>query len=203
MAALAIAIGSSLYSPAAQSPTAAKDAPKVGVDDPWPDGPGKAVVKKACLSCHGVNVIVAPPGRTGDQWANVVSTMVGRGAILSDEDSDTLQDYLTANFGPNSKSAPSAPEKAPAQPPSSDEAPPPPAAGAATAASPSASSAPLNVNKASADDLQAALGLTKAEAELMVQHREQNGDYKNWHEVASVPGVPAQKIEENQKRLTF
>jgi DNA uptake protein ComE-like DNA-binding protein len=38
---------------------------------------------------------------------------------------------------------------------------------------------------------------------LIVRHREQSGNYKTWEDVSSVPGVSAEKIKENQKRLTF
>jgi competence protein ComEA len=201
--ALAIVAGSSLSNTSAQSTPAASNASNGAAGYPWPEGPGQAVVKKACLSCHSANVIVAPPGRTEDQWEDVISKMIGRGAIVSDDDADLLIDYLSTNFGPNSKSAHPASQAAPAQPSSQDKAAPPTSTGAAASAGPSDASAPLNVNKASADELQSALKLTKAEAELIVQHRERYGDFKNWQEVASVPGVPAKAIEQNQKRLTF
>jgi competence protein ComEA len=72
-------------------------------------------------------------------------------------------------------------------------------------ASPAAgtTSALVNVNKASAQDLETSLGLAKADAEAVVRYREQNGNFKTWHDVAAVPGVSAAKIEEVQKRITF
>lgn len=163
---------------------------------PWPDGPGKAIVKKSCTSCHAANVIVKKPGRTEDEWADVLSTMVGRGAIISDDDANTLIQYLATNFGPTSKSAPASSgsdsEKATA-PADPDSAP---------HGSFDAKHA-VNVNKASADELASALGLTQAEAQLIVRYRGQHDDFKTWQDVASIPGIPAGKIQENQKRLTF
>jgi competence ComEA-like helix-hairpin-helix protein len=49
-------------------------------------------------------------------------------------------------------------------------------------------------NKASAQDLESSLGRFKAEAEPIVKYREQNGNFKTWHDVAAVPGVSAAKI---------
>ena len=61
----------------------------------------------------------------------------------------------------------------------------------------------MNVNKAGVQELESSLGLSETEAEAIVHHREQNGNFKTWQEVSSVPGVPAEKISNNQKRLVF
>jgi len=177
-------------------PSAAQTNINTADDYPWPDGPGKAIIKKSCLSCHAANVIVKKPGRTQDQWADVLSTMAGRGAIISDDDAETLIQYLATNFGPDSKStaAPSGsePQKTPS-PQDFGDAP----------HSASDVHAPINVNKASAEELAWALGLTPAEAQLIVRYREQHRDFKTWRDVASVTGVPFKKIQDSQKRLTF
>lgn len=161
---------------------------------PWPDGPGKAIIKKSCLACHNSSVIVAKRGRTEDDWENVLSLMVGRGAIISDDDADTLLQYLSTNFGPNSKIAP-------ATPPSSGQ--PTALESSSAASSNSAAENTVNVNKASAAELASALGLTQSQAASIVQRREQSGNFKSWQDVASISGVPADKIKENQKRLVF
>lgn len=161
---------------------------------PWPDGPGKAIIKKSCLSCHSASVIVAKHGRTEDEWADVLSLMVGRGAVISDDDADTLVQYLATNFGPNSKIAPAVTSPSSGQPAAPENS------GTASASAPES---PVNVNKASATELASALGLTQSEAALIVQHREQFGNFKSWEDVASISGIPADKIKENQKRLTF
>jgi competence ComEA-like helix-hairpin-helix protein len=119
--------------------------------------------------------------------------MEGRGAVISDDDADTLVQYLATNFGPDSKSAP----------PSSDKTALPADSNTATHTAASDVSAPVNVNKANADELTSALGLTHAEAELIVGHREQYGNFKTWQDIADISGVPADKIKENQKRLVF
>ena len=81
-----------------------------------PDGPGKEVVLKKCVSCHTLQNVVARRG-DADDWALEVSKMVGRGAVISDDDADTIVDYLAAHFGPNSpKPGPSSPSADASQP---------------------------------------------------------------------------------------
>jgi competence ComEA-like helix-hairpin-helix protein len=186
-AAAIIAVAASFCSVAAQNPPDKKDDPAL------PDGPGKAIIKKTCSPCHTASVITTKPGRTDDEWEEVLNTMIGRGAVLSDEDGDTLMEYLSTNFGPSWKGKPLVAE---ATAESGKTAPPSEAATANAAAT-------INVNKASAQELQAALGITANEAQLIVSYREQKGNFKTWEEVSSVPGVTSDKIKENQKRLTF
>ena len=115
-----------------------------------------------------------------------MNQMVSRGADLTDDEIDTVIEYLSKNYGPlDQKTTPSTDAAAP----SSD-----------TAAPPATDTTPVNVNKASAQELESSLGLEKPEAEAMVKYREQNGNFKTWHDVAAVPGVSAAKIEGMQKR---
>lgn len=66
-----------------------------------PDSPGKEVVLKKCQSCHSIRTVTARRG-TADDWAQEVSKMIGRGAAISDDEGDTIVDYLAAHFGPSS-----------------------------------------------------------------------------------------------------
>ena len=67
-----------------------------------PDGAGKAEVVKFCTECH-------PPGNfrktrhDKDEWTDSVADMVERGAKGTSAELATVVDYLTLNFGPNSK----------------------------------------------------------------------------------------------------
>jgi mono/diheme cytochrome c family protein len=79
-----------------------------------PDGPGKAVVQKMCVGCHGLSVIAAKHA-TPEQWANIVQQMVSRGADGTDEEIETVTRYLSASFPPLDKDKPAAP---PSPPPS-------------------------------------------------------------------------------------
>ena len=102
--------------------------------------------------------------------------MVSRGAEGSDEEIETVVEYLSKNFGLDS---------------------PPPAASEKT------SPQPIHVNQATASELSAALGLTADEAGAIVAYREQNGKFKEWRDLVKVPGVDASKIEANKERLVF
>jgi competence protein ComEA len=61
----------------------------------------------------------------------------------------------------------------------------------------------VNVNKASAQDLQTNLDLTAAEAAAIVKYRTDNGDFKTFADVQKVSGVDAKKLEPLKGRLTF
>jgi competence ComEA-like helix-hairpin-helix protein len=153
-----------------------------------PDGAGKPIVQRACSACHALTVVTSKHA-SHKEWDQVVNQMVSRGADLTDDEIDTVIEYLAKNYGPlDQKTAPS-----------TDAAAPP----SDTAAPPAADTTPVNVNKASAQELESSLGLEKSEAEALVKYREQNGNFKTWHDVAGVPGISASKIEGMEKRITF
>jgi competence ComEA-like helix-hairpin-helix protein len=190
VAAIAAIVVAPFSSKAAQNPPAPTDA---GI---LPDGPGKAIVIKACLSCHDAKKVTSFRG-SEDDWAEEVNKMVGRGAILSDDEVDQVVDYLAAHFGPaGSGSAPSAPPDNSAQAPAPEKTP-------APASGTEGPAATVNVNKAGADALQSILGLSRQEADAIVQFREQHGSFKSLQELESVPGVQPEKIKENQKLIVF
>ena len=64
----------------------------------FPDGPGKAVVKKLCGTCHEVETVVASR-RTRIGWERSVDDMIARGAKGSDEEMDAVVEYLATYFG--------------------------------------------------------------------------------------------------------
>lgn len=148
-----------------------------------PDGAGKAIVQRACSACHAVTVVTSKHA-SQKEWDQVVNQMVSRGADLTDDEVDTVIEYLAKNYGPlDEKTAPTTD-----------------AASAETAAT---DTTPVNVNKATAQELESSLGLEKSEAEALVKYREQNGNFKTWHDVAAVPGISAAKVEGMQKRISF
>src|ERR1700719_3275965 len=66
-----------------------------------PPGEGRDLVAVACTQCHGLNTIVQiRDGAAG--WRQFVNYMIMKGAQVSDREADTVVQYLTANFGPNS-----------------------------------------------------------------------------------------------------
>jgi competence ComEA-like helix-hairpin-helix protein len=151
-----------------------------------PDGTGKPIVQRACSACHAVTVVTSKHA-SQKEWDQVVNQMVSRGADLTDDEIDTVIEYLAKNYGPLDQKAT----------PSTDAAAPSSADTAAT------DTTPVNVNKASAQELESSLGLEKSEAEALVKYREQNGNFKTWHDVAAVPGISAAKVEGMQKRISF
>jgi cytochrome c oxidase cbb3-type subunit 3 len=70
----------------------------------FPDAPGKDVVQKVCNTCHGPEVTVAK-GRTRQQWGEVITSMVGRGAKATDQEFAQVLDYLAKNLPPEMNTA--------------------------------------------------------------------------------------------------
>ena len=195
LVAFVVIVGLALVSGSAQT------TPPATSTDTLPDGAGKPVVQKQCVMCHSLSVVTSKRA-SHTEWEQVVNQMVSRGADLSDDEIDTVIEYLSSHYGPlDQKATPSASSSVGAS--SSDASAPPAPADATASPVAGAASTPVNVNKASAQDLETSLGLAKADAEAVVRYREQNGNFKTWHDVAAVPGVSAAKIEEIQKRMTF
>jgi competence protein ComEA len=67
-----------------------------------PDGAGKDAVGKVCTECHDTaNIRKLRLPREG--WSEKIDDMVDRGAKGSDQEMMAVLDYLTKNFGPDSK----------------------------------------------------------------------------------------------------
>ena len=79
-----------------------------------PDGEGKVLTERMCLTCHGLEEITHvryPETR----WATVVDDMVARGAQGTDAEIEVVIRYLSTHFGPGSPA--SQPESASLQKP--------------------------------------------------------------------------------------
>jgi competence protein ComEA len=61
----------------------------------------------------------------------------------------------------------------------------------------------IQVNKATAKDLENGLDLSAKEAEAIVRYREAKGDFKSTEDLKKVPGIDSKKIEEKKNRLLF
>ena len=86
---------------AAQTDNAKQPGPSAADANLLPDGPGKEVVLKKCTTCHSIRNVIGSR-RTADDWAQEVSKMVGRGATISDDEADTIVNYMADHFGPDS-----------------------------------------------------------------------------------------------------
>jgi len=61
----------------------------------------------------------------------------------------------------------------------------------------------INVNKATAKDLEGALRLSAKQAAAIVHQREEKGDFKSIEDLKKVPGIDSAKIEANKNRLAY
>ena len=61
----------------------------------------------------------------------------------------------------------------------------------------------INVNKATAKELETALQLTVREAAAVVRYREAKGLFKEWRDLTKVDGIDKAKIEMKKDLLTF
>ena len=94
--------------PAATSPTALEPAPAAPAAAPvaltasveLPDGPGRQILNRACVSCVNLTEVTKFRGfYTRPQWRDVVQTMVDYGAPVNDKDAEVLTSYLTETLG--------------------------------------------------------------------------------------------------------
>jgi competence ComEA-like helix-hairpin-helix protein len=126
-----------------------------------PEAKGRDLYEKICGSCHGTDVVFKTR-TTKEKWKNTVDEMASRGAEGTDEQLDTIIDYLAKCFGPR-----------------------------------------VNVNKATAKELETQFELSTKEAEAIVQYRMEKGDFKMVADLKSVPGLDLTKIESVRYRITF
>ena len=61
----------------------------------------------------------------------------------------------------------------------------------------------VNVNRADADELSTALGLSPAEARAIVHYRETAGSFKDWRDLERVPQIDIKKLEKEKDRIDF
>jgi len=95
---LSALVGFAALSLAAAAPLHAQTAPGL------PPGEGRDLVATACTQCHGLNTIMAiRDGSAG--WRQFVNYMILKGAQVTERETDTIIQYLTANFGPGSPPA--------------------------------------------------------------------------------------------------
>ena len=63
-----------------------------------PDGAGKDLVMNVCTVCHDL-VRITSKRKTKEEWNEIVDQMATKGAKASDEEFDTIVNYLAKNFG--------------------------------------------------------------------------------------------------------
>ena len=65
----------------------------------FPEGEGKEIVLAACVQCHGLGEIVSHR-MDSKGWEKAILDMVAKGTQLLPGESETLVQYLAANFAP-------------------------------------------------------------------------------------------------------
>jgi competence ComEA-like helix-hairpin-helix protein len=61
----------------------------------------------------------------------------------------------------------------------------------------------VNVNTASAKDLETSLDFSGKEAQAIVAYRQQNGNFKDFEQLKNVPGVSGEKLQAKRSRIAF
>ncbi|HUI80388.1 MAG TPA: helix-hairpin-helix domain-containing protein [Bryobacteraceae bacterium] len=61
----------------------------------------------------------------------------------------------------------------------------------------------VNVNKATAKEIETRLNLTAKEAQAIVGYRERHGDFRVWGDLLVIYGVDGKKIEAAKDRMSF
>jgi competence ComEA-like helix-hairpin-helix protein len=62
---------------------------------------------------------------------------------------------------------------------------------------------PVNVNKATAIELESRLSLKRSQARAVLQWREQNGPFKSLEDLKKVPALDAAHLEQRKDRIVF
>ena len=88
-------------SPPAAATTTTPSAPVAAASaEELPQGPGRQILMRACVSCHNLREVTKFKGfyiRT--QWRDIVQTMVDYGAGVNEKEVEVLSDYLTEHLG--------------------------------------------------------------------------------------------------------
>src|SRR6185503_11213098 len=69
----------------------------------FPEGPGRAILERACGACHDAGAITNNHFATADEYKDVVESMIATGAEASDTEKPVLVDYLFKNYGKKSE----------------------------------------------------------------------------------------------------
>jgi cytochrome c5 len=65
----------------------------------FPEGPGRAILERACGTCHDAGSIANHRYATPGEYRDIVESMIGSGAQVSDAEKPVLVDYLFTSFG--------------------------------------------------------------------------------------------------------
>ena len=137
--------------------------PMLAAQTVLPDAPGRDVTEKVCASCHAAET-VASVRHTPEGWRDVIAKMVAAGAEGTEQELETVFQYLSTQFPAEAQKA-------------------------------------LDLNTATAIDLESVAGLLRREAAALIAHREKNGPCKKLEDLKNIAGLDYRKIEARKERL--
>jgi len=73
-----------------------------GTQQPGAQHPGRNVVMSKCFQCH-TDAMFRDQRQDRRGWEAAIHRMIGRGGLWSSEEIKLMADYLSSDFGPNSK----------------------------------------------------------------------------------------------------
>jgi competence protein ComEA len=62
---------------------------------------------------------------------------------------------------------------------------------------------PVNINSATAQEIESGLSFTAQQSELLVRYRADKGPFKTYEDLVKVPGLDAATLEEQKKNILF
>lgn len=75
-----------------------------------PAGPGRDLIERSCVNCHDIYMIVGTR-RAPRDWAQIVNRMADRGAEVTPEELQVIEEYLVANFSAGAAKASESPPR--------------------------------------------------------------------------------------------
>jgi len=79
-----------------------------------PQGPNRDLVYGKCRQCHDLQYVVESKGLTPDAWSGLLEDMEGLGVVLTPDERQKIQSYLSTYMSSNPPPAPSIQTAAPA-----------------------------------------------------------------------------------------
>ena len=137
--------------------------PTLAAQSGLPDAPGRDVTVKVCSNCHAADV-VASRRFTPQDWRDVIARMVAAGAKGTDQELETVFEYVSTQFPVDAQPA-------------------------------------LDLNMATAVELESVAGLLRKESAALIAYREKNGPCKKLEDLKKVAGLDYKKIEARKERL--
>lgn len=64
---------------------------------PPPPGEGLDLIQRSCINCHDIYMITTKR-KTPQQWAEVMDLMAARGAEVTPDEMQIIEEYLSQNF---------------------------------------------------------------------------------------------------------